>query len=110
MALVPVVTYFPVFILGTVIAPPSSVLKQGVTNQVLVWALLNAILTLLAGFAFKGAAVKFDTDWPRSIALALATVAMGYASLLFADAARSDERRVGKECVSTCRSRWSPYH
>src|SRR3546814_19856741 len=23
---------------------------------------------------------------------------------------RSDERRVGKECVSTCRSRWSPYH
>src|SRR3546814_19109946 len=22
----------------------------------------------------------------------------------------SEERRVGKECVSTCRSRWSPYH
>src|SRR3546814_354580 len=27
-----------------------------------------------------------------------------------ADACRSEERRVGKECVSTCRSRWSPYH
>src|SRR3546814_6205456 len=26
------------------------------------------------------------------------------------DAMRSEERRVGKECVSTCRSRWSPYH
>src|SRR3546814_11282690 len=25
------------------------------------------------------------------------------------EAARSEERRVGKECVSTCRSRWSPY-
>src|SRR3546814_17277570 len=25
-------------------------------------------------------------------------------------AARSAERRVGKECVGTCRSRWSPYH
>src|SRR3546814_20322588 len=25
-------------------------------------------------------------------------------------ALRSEERRVGKECVSTCRSRWSPYH
>src|SRR3546814_2867506 len=25
-------------------------------------------------------------------------------------AMRSEERRVGKECVSTCRSRWSPYH
>src|SRR3546814_10514665 len=27
-----------------------------------------------------------------------------------AAAIRSEERRVGKECVSTCRSRWSPYH
>src|SRR3546814_12708645 len=26
------------------------------------------------------------------------------------EAFRSEERRVGKECVSTCRSRWSPYH
>src|SRR3546814_12145270 len=26
------------------------------------------------------------------------------------DALRSEERRVGKECVRTCRSRWSPYH
>src|SRR3546814_18554923 len=26
------------------------------------------------------------------------------------DDLRSEERRVGKECVSTCRSRWSPYH
>ena len=24
--------------------------------------------------------------------------------------ARSEERRVGKECTATCRSRWSPYH
>src|SRR3546814_13740748 len=29
---------------------------------------------------------------------------------LFKDAARSEERRVGQECVSTCRSRWSTYH
>src|SRR3546814_10684450 len=27
-----------------------------------------------------------------------------------APAQKSEERRVGKECVSTCRSRWSPYH
>src|SRR3546814_11704498 len=26
------------------------------------------------------------------------------------EALRSEERRVGKECVSTCRSRWTPYH
>src|SRR3546814_20326595 len=28
----------------------------------------------------------------------------------FINSFRSEERRVGKECVSTCRSRWSPYH
>src|SRR3546814_12218903 len=32
------------------------------------------------------------------------------ASRRFAARHRSEERRVGKECVSTCRSRWSPYH
>src|SRR3546814_18531788 len=30
--------------------------------------------------------------------------------VLFAVLQRSEERRVGKECVSMCRSRWSPYH
>src|SRR3546814_6788639 len=36
---------------------------------------------------------------------------VGLASLLYAASFdRSEERRVGKECVSTCRSRWSPYH
>src|SRR3546814_16660122 len=29
---------------------------------------------------------------------------------ILAELCRSEERRVGKECVSTCRSRWSPYH
>src|SRR3546814_1625509 len=29
---------------------------------------------------------------------------------IFLASCRSEERRVGKECVSTCRSRWSPYH
>src|SRR3546814_10857993 len=29
---------------------------------------------------------------------------------VFEASMRSEERRVGKECVSTCRSRWSPYH
>src|SRR3546814_15967232 len=36
-----------------------------------------------------------DREWRPDVAL---------------DAGRSEERRVGKECVSTCRSRWSPYH
>src|SRR3546814_13332066 len=32
------------------------------------------------------------------------------ASVRWSGVDRSEERRVGKECVSTCRSRWSPYH
>src|SRR3546814_12891066 len=35
---------------------------------------------------------------------------MGGHLLLRTIAERSEERRVGKECVSTCRSRWSPYN
>src|SRR3546814_17497865 len=36
---------------------------------------------------------------------------IGKLTVLVANLAhRSEERRVGKECVSTCRSRWSPYH
>src|SRR3546814_6665703 len=33
-----------------------------------------------------------------------------YAAIIWQSSSRSEERRVGKECVSTCRSRWSPYH
>src|SRR3546814_21002522 len=33
-----------------------------------------------------------------------------YQGEVFGAAKRSEERRVGKECVRTCRSRWSPYH
>src|SRR3546814_18644668 len=39
-------------------------------------------------------------------------VTQGYPGMelsLFSRDTRSEERRVGKECVSTCRSRWSPY-
>src|SRR3546814_5923865 len=38
-----------------------------------------------------------------------ARIAAG-AGILGENRRRSEERRVGKECVSTCRSRWSPYH
>src|SRR3546814_14848844 len=34
----------------------------------------------------------------------------GFRSRLLLQQFRSEERRVGKECVSTCRFRWSPYH
>src|SRR3546814_11623503 len=36
--------------------------------------------------------------------------AQGWVVARLLDPQRSEERRVGKECVSTCRSRWSPVH
>src|SRR3546814_2101676 len=58
--------------------------------------------------------------WVRRCALCCgATIAGGPGTRRLADGAegcdagdrqRSEERRVGKECVSTCRSRWSRYH
>src|SRR3546814_8287148 len=52
--------------------------------------------------------------FPRTVAQAEALTAMREQKGIKLDAVidlkRSEERRVGKECVSKCRSRWSPYH
>src|SRR3546814_17440524 len=42
--------------------------------------------------------------------LASEEAAAGFKPMGVGTGNRSEERRVGKECVSTCRSRWSPYH
>src|SRR3546814_10890491 len=39
-----------------------------------------------------------------------AEFAMRYRKELESEPARTEERREGQECVSTCRSRWAPYH
>ena len=50
------------------------------------------------GGGVEGLAVAFDHP------------AVPVAGLLDRPLARSEERRVGKECFLLCRSRWSPYH
>src|SRR3546814_2100807 len=64
----------------------------------------------LAGtFLFKWVPGLADPKQATLISLALGVLialAVGMTRLK----PRSEERRVGKECVSTCRSRWSPYH
>src|SRR3546814_1639175 len=47
---------------------------------------------------------RFPSPYPNNVAAAAANNNAVPPDL------RSEERRVGKECVSTCRSRWSPYH
>src|SRR3546814_19725394 len=64
----------------------------------------------------RGHALKIrSSKTARTFAAAqLATLDPGRSRLSWAtardDGQRSDERRVGEECVSTCRYRWSPYH
>ena len=47
---------------------------------------------------------------PVAVRVTLSPRIVPAAELVTLVAARSEERRVGKECTSWCRSRWSPYH
>src|SRR3546814_18044743 len=61
---------------------------------------LDEILTNIISYAFEPHGSK-EID---------VTLEFGNGSLSGRVTDRSEERRVGKECVSTCRSRWWPYH
>src|SRR3546814_7424845 len=70
-----------------------------------------------AGLVLKGWEVKSLRAGRAQIAEAYVVIKNREAWLIGAHftplkqtSTRSEERRVGKECVSTCRSRWSPYH
>jgi hypothetical protein len=87
-ALLPVLTYFPAFILVTLALPPGPILRQGITNQIVVWALVNTALTLLLGLFQRRAGATARTPlshWLPAVLLALATVGAGYVALALAD-------------------------
>ena len=46
----------------------------------------------------------------EAVAAKIAALEGGVAAMLTSSGQRSEERRVGKECLRLCRSRWSPYH
>src|SRR3546814_13701972 len=52
----------------------------------------------------------FRLDSDVSVERIFISIAAISACVLMCWKGRSEERRVGKECVSTCRSGWSPYH
>jgi pimeloyl-ACP methyl ester carboxylesterase len=83
-AFIPALTYYPAFALGGTFVKPSAVLPQGVTNQILVWAVINGLIALaLIRFAPKRAS-RSGIVLP-SVVIAIATVAIGYAALWLAD-------------------------
>src|SRR3546814_12580895 len=54
--------------------------------------------------------VAFEPDMEIAVFESLCAEKLAFSDPRFAFQTRSEERRVGKECVSTCRSRWWPYH
>src|SRR3546814_14488235 len=86
---------------------------------------LSKVLSSLSTAALAGRRLHFGMNERRttggSMALSLGTVDRNSVAWSLARSQRlntwigpyrmrSEERRVGKECVCTCRSRWSPYH
>ena len=85
-AFIPALTYYPAFALGGTFVTPSAFLPQGITNQILVWAIINGLITLaLMRFAPKRASRSGIVL--QSVVIAVASVAIGYAALWLADLA-----------------------
>ncbi len=86
---IPMLTYYPAFALAGTFVKPSAYLPQGITNQIMVWAIVNGLITLaLMPFAPKRAS-RAGIIGP-SILIALATIIVGYAALWLADLALQD--------------------
>lgn len=86
VALVPALTYYPAFALAGTFVTPMKALPQGVTNQVMIWALVNAVIALaLVPLSVKRArGVSFVFS---SVAIALITIIVGYVALKLVDVA-----------------------
>ena len=65
--------------------PPSGLFRQTITNQVMVWALVNLVLALLIGLFSRHKGVKTAPRWLPAALAAVATVGVGYLSLLVVD-------------------------
>ncbi|WP_338827932.1 alpha/beta fold hydrolase [Bradyrhizobium sp. 27S5] len=85
-AFIPALTYYPAFALGGTFVTPSTFLPQGITNQILVWVIINGLITLaLMRFAPKRASRAGLVG--QSVVIAVISVAVGYAALWLADLA-----------------------
>jgi pimeloyl-ACP methyl ester carboxylesterase len=84
-ALIPVIDFYPFLALGQTILPPSLFFPQSITNQILTWAGLNAILTLIAGRMIAGPRMLYNFSSRGAIRIATLTAATGYLALLVSD-------------------------
>src|SRR3546814_10351043 len=98
------------------------VMSGNVIQLVFFWELTSLFSFLLIGYwnhgasARDGARMALIVTGGGGFCLLAGMLLLGHIvgsydlDAILAAGERSEERRVGKECVSTCRSRWSPYH
>ncbi|HEV8028064.1 MAG TPA: alpha/beta fold hydrolase [Stellaceae bacterium] len=83
-AFVPPATFFLFFQWGAQWLKASALLPEGITNQIMVWAVLNGVITLVLALVF-GKRPAFSGRWLPAVLAALLTVAVGYAALAVVD-------------------------
>ena len=84
--MIPALTYYPAFALGGTFVTPSRFLPQAITNQVMVWAVINGLITLALLPLLPKGTHRSGLIGP-SILIALLAVIAGYAALWLADLA-----------------------
>jgi pimeloyl-ACP methyl ester carboxylesterase len=77
-ALLPAVTFFPFAQIGATVLPASRLFPQAFSNEIVVWALLNAVLIVLLSLIPGGERPLGDARAQRSVVLSLLTFAIGY--------------------------------
>ena len=83
-AAIPAVTFFHFMKIGSLITP-NQIFPQYIHNQLLVWALLNAVLAIGVSWAVRTKASQRPQAWLRDAWMAALTVGVGYVSLVLAD-------------------------
>jgi hypothetical protein len=81
---IPALTFYPFMKWGQIFFP-MQLFPQYIQNQLLVWALLNALVTVVLGLVLRSGKPAFTTDWAKSAAIAAATIAVGYLAIVFVD-------------------------
>jgi pimeloyl-ACP methyl ester carboxylesterase len=84
-ALVPVITFYPFLYIGQKLMVPSPLFPQSITNQILIWTLLNGVITVVASLLLKGSEPRFNARTRGGIAIACLTVGTAYLALLLMD-------------------------
>ena len=84
-ALIPVITFYPFLYIGQMAMPPSPLFPQSITNQILIWTLLNGVITVVASLLQKVPEPRFNVRTRGGFLIACLTVATGYFALLLMD-------------------------